>query len=123
MEQQQLTKFQNLLSEEKKRLENELSKFAERSIHNADDFNAQFPNFGDHIDDNAEEVSSYSDYLALEHTLEKDLKDVNSALKRIEEGTYGICRYCQKPIPEKRLEARPSSSACVECKKLLNQEV
>lgn len=123
MDKELLKKFKEMLLKEKNRLEDELSKFAERNIHNAADFNAKFPQYGDGVDENAEEVASYNDYLALEHALEKDLEDVTSALKRIVAETYGICRYCKKPIPEKRLLARPSSSSCVQCKKLLKQEV
>jgi RNA polymerase-binding transcription factor DksA len=33
--------------------------------------------------------------------------EVNEALKRLDQGTYGICEMCGKPIPEKRLEAVP----------------
>ncbi len=123
MDKKQSNEFKNLLLQEKKRLESELAKFAERNIHNAEDFNAQFPQYGDEYDENAAEVASYNDYLALERTLEKDLQDVNGALTRIEDGSYGTCKYCKETIDEKRLLARPSSSSCVACKKLLKQEI
>lgn len=38
---------------------------------------------------------------------------VHQALKRIEEGTYGICVDCGQPIPEKRLEALPWAARCI----------
>jgi DnaK suppressor protein len=41
------------------------------------------------------------------------LTEVEAALKRIENGTYGLCVVCGKPIPEKRLEAIPWASLCV----------
>jgi DnaK suppressor protein len=74
-------------------------------------------------DDNAAEVSEFSDRLSLSGTLEKQLEDVDKALKAMDKGVYGICKYCDKPIDFKRLEARPASSACVSCKKLLTQEM
>jgi len=123
MDKKTLIKFQDLLLKEKSRLENELNKFATRNIHNAEDFDAKFPNYGDEEDENIQEVSNYNEYLTLERTIEKDLQDVDSAINRAEEGTYGICKYCKKPIDEKRLQARPASSACVTCKKLLTQEI
>lgn len=122
MNQLTLEKIKNKLLEEKKRLESELKQFAERNIHNAQDFNANFPQFGDKADENAQEVATYGDYLGLERTLEKELRDTAEALKNFEKGDYGTCKYCQKPIDEKRLFARPTSSACVACKKLLTQE-
>lgn len=122
MDKTTLKKFEELLTKEQKRLTAELAKFTKRNIHNAEDFDAKFPNYGDEEDENIQEVSNYSDYLALEKTVEKDLQDVNSALKKVKDGTYGICKYCNKPIDEKRLLARPASTACVSCKKLLTQE-
>lgn len=118
-----LDKIQKQLKEEKKRLEQELAEFSERNIHNESDFSAKFPQFGDKQDENAAEVATYSDYLGLERTLEKELRDTVEALKNIEKGTYGVCKYCRKPIAEKRLLARPTSSSCVSCKKMLTQEV
>ncbi len=109
---------------EKRELEEELSHFAHRNPKAATaDFNADFPNMGDKEDENASEVAQFSDNLSLEDELEKALRDVESALKSIEEGRYGICKYCKQPIDERRLLARPTSSSCIECKKTLTQEV
>jgi len=41
------------------------------------------------------------------------LEEVEDALKRLEQGTYGICVVCGQPIPEKRLEAIPWAARCV----------
>ena len=38
------------------------------------------------------------------------------AIKRIEEGNYGICEDCLKPISEKRLQVAPAATLCIECK-------
>jgi DnaK suppressor protein len=43
------------------------------------------------------------------------LAEVQQALARIDNGTYGICSNCGQPIPEKRLEAIPWASLCVTC--------
>lgn len=111
-----LKKIEDQLLAEKAHLEKELAQFTKKNPHNASDYDADFPTIGDAEDENAAEVAAYSDNLTLERTLESALRDVNGALKRIKEGTYGICRYCGKPIDPKRLEARPASSACMECK-------
>jgi DnaK suppressor protein len=49
------------------------------------------------------------------------LTEVQSALKRIEAGTYGRCVDCDKLIPEKRLEAIPWAARCVEDEARLEQ--
>jgi DnaK suppressor protein len=43
-------------------------------------------------------------------------KKIDEALKRIEEGTYGLCEDCDVEIELKRLEARPTATLCVQCK-------
>lgn len=51
---------------------------------------------------------------ALSDRLELKLKEVNDALARIENGTYGICGICQKEIPIERLKANPAASTDIE---------
>lgn len=41
---------------------------------------------------------------------------IKEALKRIEDGTFGICEICGEPIDLKRLEARPVTTLCIDCK-------
>ncbi len=118
-----LNEVEAKLKAEAERLEHELSEFAKQNPKNIEDYDAQFPNMGDKEDENAEEVDTYSTNLTLERTLESNLRDVQQALNRIKKGTYGICKYCNKEIDEKRLRARPASSSCVECKKKFTQEL
>lgn len=49
------------------------------------------------------------------------LTEVQRALKRIDEGTYGYCTTCGKPIEEKRLEAIPWASRCLKDEAQLEQ--
>ncbi len=118
-----LRKIKDILSKEKERLEKELAKFTHKNPRVAGDYNSEFPDYGDKDDENAAEVAEYATNLPLEESLEKTLRDVNKSLTRVEESDYGICKYCHNPIDEKRLLARPTSSACVECKKTINQEL
>jgi len=110
------------LEKKKELLEKELSSFAQKDLHNKDNFRSSFPDFGNKDDENVAEVATFSDRLSLEGELEKTLRDVNGAMERIEKGTYGICKYCNNEIEEKRLQVRPVSSACIECKKKLTKE-
>lgn len=83
----------------------------------------QFPDYGEGEDENAEEVATYDTNLQLIDALTDTLRDTSDALKRMDDETYGICKYCKKPIDEQRLRARPTSSSCVACKKTLTQEL
>ncbi|MFI6499406.1 TraR/DksA family transcriptional regulator [Nonomuraea typhae] len=40
---------------------------------------------------------------------------VSAALERIDDGSYGRCVDCGKPVPDGRLEARPEAARCVHC--------
>ena len=51
----------------------------------------------------------------------KLLKEIDDALQRIEEGTYGICEGTGKPIPKARLEAQPWARYCIEYARMLEQ--
>ena len=42
--------------------------------------------------------------------------EIDRALTKIDDGTYGICEHCGQPIPEARLEALPYAALCVACK-------
>ena len=50
------------------------------------------------------------------------LTEVLQALKRIDDGTYGICVTCGNPIPEKRLEAIPWATRDIKCEQALEQK-
>lgn len=56
--------------------------------------------------------------LALEKQMREQLADVRAALAKFEEGTYGKCEDCGKPIDPERLEALPYAKLCVACKEL-----
>jgi DnaK suppressor protein len=47
--------------------------------------------------------------------VKQQLAEVLGALDRIEEGSYGSCADCGKPVPEGRLEAKPEAARCVAC--------
>lgn len=74
-------------------------------------------------DENAAEIAEFADNLAVTDDIEKALRDAEDALHRIQAGNYGVCKYCKKMIDERRLLARPTSSSCVECKKIFTQEL
>lgn len=46
---------------------------------------------------------------------EEEIRQINYALERIENGTYGVCVECGAAIPEPRLEAIPYTTRCIDC--------
>jgi RNA polymerase-binding protein DksA len=56
-----------------------------------------------------------SQVAALVHQAQHDLSEIEAALRRIAEGTYGVCEACGDPIGEGRLDARPATRWCIGC--------
>jgi DnaK suppressor protein len=54
--------------------------------------------------------------LALEKQMKEHLAEIEHALRKFEEGTYGLCDICGQSINPERLEALPQASLCVNCK-------
>ncbi len=67
-----------------------------------------------HPADDATDVFDRQRYRAIGSDLEEELRSVEQALERIDNGTYGICAVSGKPIPVERLEARPAAATLVE---------
>jgi len=53
----------------------------------------------------------------LEENEERVLAAIDTALKRLDDGTFGICRSCGQPIGVERLEALPHTTQCIDCKR------
>lgn len=71
-------------------------------------------------DELAEATRSFMQTAAVT-TLERELhqlKEIEAALHRVQEGDYGVCDRCGKPIPERRLEALPWARFCLPCSEL-----
>lgn len=71
-----------------------------------------FPDLGDQ----ASVESDRAFMLRLRSREQKLLKKVEDALERIEKGIFGICEVCGRHIELKRIEARPVTTMCIDCK-------
>lgn len=109
-----LAELKEKLLQEKTRMETELGRIA-KPTKNPADYDTSFDEIGKDEDENASEVEEYTDNLALETTLEKQLKEILEAMERIETGTYGKCENCNADIPLERLQAYPSAKTCINC--------
>lgn len=72
--------------------------------------------FGDGFADAAAATAERTEVLGLVETLKAQLEGVDRALKRVADGGYGICLSCGKEISAARLEGRPESIYCIDCK-------
>lgn len=104
------------LEEQKKSLQKELESFAKEDKNLKYNWDTRYPNREDgDKDEEADEVQEYDNALSLEYSLELKLKDVDVALEKIKDGTYGVCEKCGKKITEERLLACPEARTCLKC--------
>lgn len=52
---------------------------------------------------------------ALDVNMRQEVLQIDHAINLMEQGKYGICEFCQKPIAEKRLLALPYTNLCIHC--------
>jgi DnaK suppressor protein len=70
-----------------------------------------------HLADHASEMFDREVDESLGENADQLVRDIDAALARLDEGTYGTCTRCGQPIPEERLEAVPYAVLCVSCKR------
>lgn len=101
------------LETERERLVRELEQL-KASVRPADERREGSP-FGKR-EEEATEAAELETRLELERRIRDQLTAVEHALAKFEEGTYGLCDSCGKPISPERLEALPQASLCLDCK-------
>jgi len=53
----------------------------------------------------------------------QELKEIEEALDKISEGTYGICEMCEEPIDIDRLKVKPFAKFCISCREIREKEM
>ena len=122
MEAKLLNQLKKKLEAEKVLLEKDLLKFADKDKKVPYDYDTRFPELDvvsrpSAPDENATEIDSYGNLLAVEHALELRLKEVGEALEKIKknDGSFGKCEKCQGEIELERLKANPAAKLCLSC--------
>jgi len=111
-----LSKLQKALLKKRARLMGNVEKLEEESFMNSQkDYSGDISGYKTHIADIGSDASGMELMLGLASNQQKLLQQVNDALARIEDGTYGLCQMCGKPIPQARLEAIPEAELCLNC--------
>ncbi|HVF99312.1 MAG TPA: TraR/DksA C4-type zinc finger protein [Chloroflexia bacterium] len=86
-----------------------------------DDLDPERGGVSNHMADDANETAEQETMMTLRSSAERQLAHVNEALERIEDGSYGTCSNCGKPINPARLDALPFSTLCIDCQNLADK--
>jgi RNA polymerase-binding transcription factor DksA len=115
-------KLRGLLEQRKAEIERDVLYMADemRSIGvEQDDENGSL---GNHIAEDGSSVAEAERIVTVTEDFQNILAQVNSALERMNEGTYGVCLRCGKRIAAARLDAFPYVAYCIECQSIIERE-
>ncbi len=111
-------RFRDTLLQERQRVQAAIDNLHEENPGSISDEIGEEAVYDNHLADTATVTYDRElDYM-LEENSEHVLAEIDAALKRIEDGTYGICTNCGKEIAFERLEARPWATLCIDCQRL-----
>ena len=102
------------LSSERARLESMRDNFADEGLGEESEQESltELSTFDQHQADIGSETFEREKDLSILEQIEAELADVEHAIRRLDEGTYGTCEACGRPISEERLEAMPATRLC-----------
>lgn len=76
---------------------------------------------GHHYGDDATELFLRERNIPLRNSIQQRIEQIDAALRRLEEGSYGSCARCGQPINPERLEALPHAILCIGCQSLVER--
>ena len=110
-------KFEDMLASELADIKATLTPMSAQNPQNPSDWEAKFPDINTDTADKmdvADETEEYETGVSINAILEEKYREIEAALTRIKEGTYGTCEVGKEPISEERLLASPEARTCVE---------
>jgi RNA polymerase-binding protein DksA len=115
MRKTELARFRKLLLAEKERVTQSLAKH-EKIIKHADDLAETGKAHSNHMADQGSDEFQYETTIQFAQTEGRYLYNIEEALGRIEDGSYGRCAECEQPIGATRLLRLPYTTLCIACK-------
>ena len=100
----------SLLLDERRRLTSLLDSFIDD--HTAASSIGELADYDQHQADAATETFEQWREVGLRNTIQREIAEVDAALKRLEEGAFGICEDCHAPIDDERIRAVPFARFC-----------
>jgi len=110
-------RFRESLLEQRRRVQAALQNLHDETSGNLYEDAGEETAYDNHLADTATETYDRELDYTLEENSEHVLAEIDAALVRIDDGTYGTCTNCQKQIPEERLEALPWATLCIDCQR------
>jgi RNA polymerase-binding protein DksA len=110
-------RFREALLEERKRVQAAIQNLHDENPGSLAEDAGEETAYDNHLADTATETYDRELDYTLEENSEHVLAEIDAALQRIEEGTYGTCTNRGEPIAVERLEALPWATLCIDCQR------
>lgn len=115
--------FKEFLLEKKNQIWEEIDKISQDTLRKSQrDASGDISGYTLHMADLATDTYDREFSLGLVSNEHKILSEIDDALKRIEEGSFGLCEECSKPISKSRLKAIAYTRFCLKCQKEKERE-
>ena len=114
---EQLKQFRQLLITERIKLAGEIKSMVNDAAKSPRDASGDLSGYTVHMADMAADTYERELSVNLVSSEQQVLYQIDDALKRIDEGAYGICQQCNKVITISRLKAVPYASLCIDCQR------
>ncbi len=108
--------FRELINERRNKIMRELGRLKEATKNTVQEYSGSHSTYSLHMADQGTDAQEREKIFLLASREGRYLKYLDRALKMLDEGTYGYCDSCSKPIQKKRLELVPTSRLCIACK-------
>ena len=122
MTKQQLKQFRAVLLKERAKFASEIRAIAREASKNPREASGDLSAYTVHMADMSADTYERELAMNLASSEQEVLYQIDDALKRIDEGTYGSCQQCAKPITLSRLKAVPYTSLCISCQRVKEQK-
>jgi DnaK suppressor protein len=109
-------RFRDILEEERTRVASAIDYLHDENPSTFEDEEEE--TFDNHLADSATVTFTREMDYSLEENAGHVLAAIDEALRKIDDGTFGLCARCGQPIAEERLEAMPYATKCIDCKRL-----
>ena len=110
-----LDKYKKLLQKKKEEVIKAMKQIEQDNLQSPRDAAGDLSGYSLHIADSATDSYDREFSLGLATNAQKILYEIDEALKRVDEKTFGDCLTCTKPVNRRRLTAIPYARLCIEC--------
>jgi RNA polymerase-binding protein DksA len=122
MTKQQLKQFRAVLLKERAKCVGEIKAIAREASKNPREASGDLSAYTVHMADMSADTYERELAMNLASSEQEVLYQIDDALKRMDEGAYGSCQQCGKPIALSRLKAVPYTSLCISCQRVKEQK-